>query len=103
MEQDAPGYTYMALDGVENCIAALKDIENGKIIYYGQSPVSENMSLSIDNEEESFTEINIHEHKGYAAEEAEYSHIIWADGISLYTLSSNTSLDELIDFAESIE
>lgn len=79
------------------------DIENGKIIYYGQSPVSENMSLSIDNEEESFTEINIHEHKGYAAEEAEYSHIIWADGISLYTLSSNTSLDELIDFAESIE
>ena len=79
------------------------DIENGKIIYYGRSPVSENMSLSIDNEEESFTEINIHEHKGYAAEEAEYSHIIWADGISLYTLSSNTSLDELIDFAESIE
>ncbi len=31
MTQDAPGYTYMALDGVENCIDALKDIENGKI------------------------------------------------------------------------
>ncbi len=31
MEQNAPGYTYMALDGVENCIAALKDIESGKI------------------------------------------------------------------------
>ena len=31
MAQNAPGYTYMALDGVENCIAALKDIENGKI------------------------------------------------------------------------
>ncbi len=31
MEQNAPGYTYLALDGVENCIAALKDIENGKI------------------------------------------------------------------------
>ncbi len=31
MTQNAPGYTYMALDGVENCIAALKDIENGKI------------------------------------------------------------------------
>ncbi len=31
MEQDAPGYTYMAIDGVENCIAALKDIENRKI------------------------------------------------------------------------
>ena len=31
MEKDAPGYTYLALDGVENCIAALKDIENGNI------------------------------------------------------------------------
>lgn len=31
MAQDAPGYTYMALDGVENCIAALQDIEKGRI------------------------------------------------------------------------
>ncbi|MBR6736411.1 MAG: PAS domain-containing protein [Oscillospiraceae bacterium] len=31
MVKDAPGYTYVAIDGVENCIAALKDIENGRI------------------------------------------------------------------------
>ena len=31
MAQDSPDYTYMALDGVENCIAALKDIAQGKI------------------------------------------------------------------------
>lgn len=31
MACDNPDYTYMALDGVENCIAALKDIERGKI------------------------------------------------------------------------
>ncbi len=31
MNQDAPGYTYIALDGIENCIDALKDIESGKI------------------------------------------------------------------------
>ena len=31
MTQDAPGYTYLTLDGVENCIAALKEIEAGKI------------------------------------------------------------------------
>lgn len=31
MELDEPEYTYMALDGVENCIAALKDLEKGKI------------------------------------------------------------------------
>ena len=31
MAQSAKGYTYVAIDGVENCIAALRDIESGKI------------------------------------------------------------------------
>lgn len=31
MSQDNPKYTYIALDGVENCMNALKDIESGKI------------------------------------------------------------------------
>ena len=31
MKQDNPDYTYMAIDGVANCIQALKDIENGKV------------------------------------------------------------------------
>ena len=31
MAQDVPGYTYLALDGVDNCIAALKDIISGNI------------------------------------------------------------------------
>ena len=31
MAQNAPGYTYLALDGMENCVAALKDIESGRI------------------------------------------------------------------------
>ncbi len=31
MAQDIPGYTYLALDGVDNCIAAIKDILNGNI------------------------------------------------------------------------
>ncbi len=31
MLQDNPNYTYMAIDGVENCIAALRDIAEGKI------------------------------------------------------------------------
>lgn len=31
MAQDNPEYTYMAIDGVENCMAALKEIEEGNI------------------------------------------------------------------------
>ena len=31
MAQDAPGYTYLAIDGVENCMTALSDIASGKV------------------------------------------------------------------------
>ncbi len=31
MAQDNPDYTYMAIDGAENCMAALRDIESGKL------------------------------------------------------------------------
>ncbi len=31
MEQNAPGYTYLAIDGVESCMAALKEAERGNI------------------------------------------------------------------------
>ena len=31
MTLDAPGYSYIAVDGVQNCMDALRDIENGKI------------------------------------------------------------------------
>ena len=31
MTKDAPQFTYMAIDGVENCMHALKDIEEGKV------------------------------------------------------------------------
>lgn len=31
MARNMPGYTYLAIDGAENCIAALKEIEEGKL------------------------------------------------------------------------
>ena len=31
MAQNAPGYTYLAVDGVENCISALREIEGGNV------------------------------------------------------------------------
>lgn len=80
-----------------------EDIENGKIVYYGQSPVSENMSLSIDNEPESFAPISIHGNKGYSVEEPTYSYIIWSDGVSLYFLTGNIPLEKIKSIAESIQ
>ena len=66
MAQEAPGFTYLALDGVENCIGALKDIEQGRIHHcfiemsacagscaggpvmekYGRSPVKDYLSVA---------------------------------------------------------
>ncbi len=31
MKEQVPGYTYLAIDGTDKCIAALKDIENGHV------------------------------------------------------------------------
>ena len=31
LSEQLPGYTYLAVDGVENCMAALRDIESGKV------------------------------------------------------------------------
>lgn len=75
MAQNEPGYTYMAIDGVENCMAALRDIENGKIHHcflelsacvgscvggpvmekYHRSPVQDYMRLQIMREKRTST------------------------------------------------
>ena len=36
MAQDAPGYTYLALDGVDNCMAALKDCPGFMLLRRGK-------------------------------------------------------------------
>lgn len=79
------------------------DEKSGKTILYHQTGISESMGLSIGNEDESFAQIEINGVKGYAETEGETPFIIWSDGISLYTISSNTSFDELFAIAESIQ
>lgn len=79
------------------------DEKNGKTILYHQTGISESIGLSIGNEDESFTQIEINGFKGYAETEGETPFIIWSDGISLYTISSNISFDELFVIAESIQ
>lgn len=80
-----------------------KEAQSEKMFYYNQSVVTETMNLSLDNEAESFAEIEINGHRGYSVDEPEYSAITWSDGVSLYTISGNISLQELIPIAESIE
>ncbi len=79
------------------------DEKNKKTILYQQARITEAMGLSIDNDDENFAQVEVNGSKGYAATEDAVSFIIWSDGISLYTISGNISLDELYAFAESIQ
>ncbi len=74
MAKDAPGYKYLALDGVENCIAALKEIARGDLHHcfiemsacvgscvggpvmekYGRSPVKDYLAVAGYAGEEDF-------------------------------------------------
>ena len=79
------------------------DEKNEKTIIYQQARITEAMGLSIDNDDENFAQIEVNGSKGYAATEDAVSFIVWSDGISLYTISGNISLDALFTLAESIQ
>ena len=82
--------------------AEYKDSATGNIIYYSQARITESMSLSIDNEAHSFSEISVNGHRGYSIAEDGYSFITWEDGLSLYTLSSNIACKDLFEIAQTI-
>mgnify|MGYP004703484587 CR=1 FL=1 len=74
----------------------------GKVIYYSQESISENMSLSIDNDDEGFTEITVNGNKGYAIKEDASPYMIWSDGEYLYHLSGTVSYELLEKMAKSV-
>ncbi len=75
---------------------------NDGIDYIQESGV-DTMSLSIDNDDESFMQISINGYKGYARTEGIEPYIIWSDGIYLYYLSGSVPFALLLEMAESIK
>lgn len=73
-----------------------------ELIYYSQDGMSENMSLSIDNDDEGFTEIRINGYKGYAITKGSSPYIIWSDGEYLYSLNGNVMYEILNKMAQSL-
>lgn len=72
-------------------------------IYYSQSYADENTGLSIDSDDESFTDITINGYKGYAVTESESPYIIWYDGYYLYYISGNVPYNVLDKMARSVK
>lgn len=75
---------------------------NDEMIYYSQDGISENMSLSIDNDDESFTEISVNGYKAYAVTEGSSPYMIWSDDKYLYQLNGNVPYEILEKMAHSL-
>ena len=75
----------------------------GQGIDYVQDKNLDTMGLSIDSDDEGFTQIEVNGHKGYAVTEGATPYLIWSDGEYLYYLSGNVSYDVLEKMAESID
>lgn len=81
-------------------IEYLNDEEKG--ISYVQEGGIDTMTLSIDNDDVSFTEITVNGYKGYARTEGAEPYIVWNDGMYLYYLSGSVSFDLLNEMAMTI-
>ncbi len=75
----------------------------GQGIDYVQDKNLDTMGLSIDSDDESFTQIEVNGHKGYAVTEGDAPYLIWSDGEYLYYLSGNVSYEVIEEMAEGIE
>lgn len=75
---------------------------NDELIYYSQDGMSENIGLSIDNDDEGFTEISINGYKGYALTKGDAPYMIWSDGEYLYQLNGNVAYEILEKMAQSL-
>lgn len=76
--------------------------EKSGITYLQQSDV-DNIGLSIDNDDPGFKETTVNGYKGYCSYDEYGCFIIWCDGVYLYSVSGNCSMDILEDMAESIK
>lgn len=80
-----------------------RDDNPDDMIYYFQDDAVENMSISIDNAEDSLTETTINGYKGYAYVRDETNALYWTDGNSFFTLQGICDMEVLWQMAEGIE
>ena len=74
-----------------------------KGITYSQEDGVENIGLSIDNDDPGFKEITVNGYKGYSSYDEYGCFIIWTDGVYLYYIGGNCSMDVLEKMAESLK
>lgn len=77
--------------------------KGSKEIIYSQQGNVETMGLSIDNDDPGFKEITVNGYKGYSSYDEYGCFMVWSDGIYLYDIGGNCSMDILEEMAESLK
>lgn len=96
------GYEIVSEDRDEGIY--LVEYSNGTAgISYSQFADVENIGLSLDNEDNNITEIEINGQKGYMTEKNNTNAITWSDGVYLYDISGTCEKEVLKHMAESLK
>ena len=75
---------------------------NQRIDYTQEADVNM-MSISVDSDDDEFTQITVNGYKGYAIKREDNPYMVWTDDVCLYQLSGNVPYAVLEEMAESIK
>ena len=73
------------------------------VISYSQDAGVDTMGLSINNSDKEFQETTVNGWKGYMSSKKGDVFLIWSDGLYLYTLTGDCSIDILLQMAADVE
>ena len=97
---------YVIVDELQDIMGLSVEYQNDNdntVISYSQDAGVDTMGLSINNSDKEFQETTVNGWKGYMSSKKGDVFLIWSDGLYLYTLTGDCSIDILWQMAADVE
>lgn len=97
---------YVIVDELQDIMGLSVEYQNDNdntVISYSQDAGVDTMGLSINNSDKEFQETTVNGWKGYMSSKKGDVFLIWSDGLYLYTLTGDCSIDILLQMAADVE
>ena len=97
---------YVIVDELQDIMGLSVEYQNDNdntVISYSQDAGVDTMGLSINNSDKEFQETTVNGWKGYMISKKGDVFLIWSDGLYLYTLTGDCSIDILWQMAADVE
>ena len=97
---------YVIVDELQDIMGLSVEYQNDNdntVISYSQDAGVDTMGLSINNSDKEFRETTVNGWKGYMSSKKGDVFLIWSDGLYLYTLTGDCSIDILWQMAADVE